>query len=55
MVLVVDEDFCCGALIPERMSVARGTAMASCPCGFRCGYWECACELIHDCVLEDEE
>lgn len=40
----------CETPLPENMSVAHGTAMASCSnCSYRCAYWECACELEHDC------
>jgi len=33
-----------------------GTGVASCKnCSFTCVYWECACELSHDCESENEQ
>jgi len=47
---------CCDAVLPDGVSVSFGTAIASCErCSYRCAYWECACELRHDCAEEDEE
>ena len=37
------------------VSLARlsGAPIASCQgCGMRWGYWECGCELVHDCAGE---
>lgn len=48
-----DDEHFCEAELPDGISIARGTAFASCyKCGYRCAYWECACDLVHDC--EDE-
>lgn len=48
--LELEEDFCCDAVLPPKVNVSRGFAVASCDgCSFRCAYWECACELDHDC------
>lgn len=39
------------APIPETVTVAFGTAFATCyNCSFKCPYWECSCELAHDCT-----
>ena len=48
------EATCCEGLVPVGVSIAFGTGMASCSCGFRCAYWECACELEHDCSKEEK-
>ena len=54
--LEIEEDVCCEAILPDGISVSFGTAIASCErCSYRCAYWECACELRHDCAEEDEE
>ena len=45
-----EEELCCETKLPETMSVSASGTMATCwACGYRCGYWECACELEHDC------
>lgn len=45
---------CCDALLPHGVNISRGTAFATCDfCSFKCAYWECACELVHDC--EDDK
>jgi hypothetical protein len=42
--------YCCNAVIPAKMNVSFGFAMATCDgCSIRVGYWDCACELDHDC------
>jgi hypothetical protein len=44
------EETCCEASVPSKVNIAFGTAMASCErCSYRCAYWECPCELRHDC------
>jgi hypothetical protein len=47
------EDVCTEPL-PDGVRVYRshmaGNLVASCDrCGYVCGYWECGCELAHDC------
>ena len=40
----------CKSVLPDGVSVSFGHAIATCErCSFRCAYWECACELRHDC------
>ena len=54
---VVRCDWCLeheGCTVPAgvRVGMARlsGTAIAWCEeCGMRWGYWDCACDLVHDC------
>ena len=49
-----DDAHFCETELPDGISIARGTAFASCyKCGYKCGYWECACDLVHDCEDED--
>lgn len=54
MTVTVDEwDHVCDP-VPAGVSVGRsrlaGTLLAECAvCGWRCAYWECACDLAHDC------
>lgn len=41
---------CCDGELPDGITLAFGTAFATCYlCGYKCAYWECACELIHEC------
>ena len=45
---------CCEAKLPKKMSVGfshfGGAYVAKCSkCSYVCAYWECACELRHDC------
>jgi hypothetical protein len=52
-----DAPYCCGddATLPDGITISRGSAIASCGfCGYRCAYWECACELVHECNGGDE-
>ena len=50
MITELDEDVCCDSKLPKTISLTYGTAIASCSkCSYRCAYWECACELEHDC------
>jgi hypothetical protein len=52
----IEEETCCGASLPDGVSVSFGFAVATCSrCSYRCAYWECACELRHDCAEEEEE
>lgn len=44
-----------GCTAPESVRVGRawlsGTPLATCEaCGRRWGYWDCACDLVHDCA-----
>lgn len=50
-----DFDFvCCDESLPESMSIGRGGMVATCwACGYKSGLWECACELVHDCVKDE--
>lgn len=46
--------FCCEADLPNGVSVGRswfgGQVVARCAyCGFSAVYFDCACELVHDC------
>jgi hypothetical protein len=49
--LEIEEWVCCeNPELPDGISVSFGFAVASCSkCSYRCAYWECACELEHDC------
>jgi hypothetical protein len=48
------DEVCCEAKLPESMTISPSGCLATCwACGYRSGLWECACELVHDCV-EDE-
>ena len=49
--LEIEEWECCeNPKLPDGISVSFGFGMASCDkCSYRCGYWDCACELEHDC------
>ena len=52
MVELVDD--VCTEPLPEGVRVYRtrmaGNLVASCDrCAYVCAYWECACELAHDC------
>lgn len=52
----VMEDYCCDSGIPNGMTVYRsrfgGNVVAECEtCPTIWGYWECACELAHECQL----
>ncbi len=48
------ETFCCDESLPESMSIGRGGLVATCwACGYKSGLWECACELVHDCVKDE--
>lgn len=42
---------CCeNPKLPNGVNVTYGTAIATCSyCSYRCAYWECACELVHEC------
>jgi hypothetical protein len=45
-----EEPYCCGAVAPTKVSIAYGTAMATCSkCNYRNPYWDCPCELKHNC------
>jgi hypothetical protein len=50
---------CCGSVdLPNGMSygVSRlgGGLVATCAnCSFVCAYWDCVCELVHDCVKDE--
>jgi hypothetical protein len=48
---VTDDEECCQLPeLPKGVTVSFGFGMASCEnCSYRCAYWECACELAHDC------
>lgn len=50
----------CSEALPDGVSVGfsqfSGTYRAVCErCSFVSAYWECPCELRHDCAEEDEE
>lgn len=57
-----DAPFCCGddATLPDGVEIVRarftGQSIAVCyRCDeFRCAYWECPCELVHECTTDDE-
>lgn len=47
---IEDEHVCTETLSPL-IEISASGAMATCLCGYKCGYWECACELnAHDCT-----
>ena len=36
--------------LPKGVNVSPSGTMATCDfCSFKCGYWECSCELVHEC------
>lgn len=44
----------CSTPKPDSVTISRahftGAAVATCSaCSFTCAYWECACELVHEC------
>jgi len=48
------EDYCCDSGVPNGMRVYNsrigGNLVAECAtCTTVWGYWECACELVHEC------
>lgn len=47
------DEVCCDAKLPKKVNVGFrtfGGYTATCSnCSFVCGYWECSCELEHDC------
>lgn len=50
------EDYCCGneATLPIGITLTSarftGNPIAECEfCEYRCAYWECPCELEHNC------
>lgn len=50
----------CKSVLPDGVKVGfshfGGAYLATCErCSFKCAYWDCACELRHDCAEEDEE
>jgi hypothetical protein len=52
--MTTTEIYCCeNAQMPEGMKAGHGLFggyVATCAnCNYVCGYWECACELNHDC------
>lgn len=52
MITDYEEDVCDEAL-PEGIWITRGFGTANCRyCNFRSAYWECACDLEHDCNEE---
>lgn len=61
MTLENDAPYCCGddATLPEGVEIIRarftGGSVAVCyRCDdFRCAYWECPCELVHECVTHE--
>ena len=49
-------DYCCDSKTPNGMTIYHshfgGNLVAKCnSCTTIWGYWECACELVHDCQL----
>lgn len=51
---VFDYECCENPELPSGVSVGfsriSGAYVAKCSkCSFVCAYWECACELVHDC------
>lgn len=50
---IEDEHICDTTLMPE-ISISPSGTMAVCECGYKCAYWECACELNdHDHPTEN--
>ena len=54
---MITETYCCeNPQMPKGMSAGYGLFggyVATCEnCKYVCGYWECACELNHDCKEE---
>jgi hypothetical protein len=52
--LEIEEWFCCDSVAPKKIrfgfSQFGGSYNAYCDkCSFVCAYWDCACELEHDC------
>jgi hypothetical protein len=53
----IEEYECCDTLPPKKMTFGYsqfgGMYLAKCgKCSYTCAYWECACELSHDCKGE---
>jgi hypothetical protein len=53
-VLEIEEDFCCDVPAPKKIEFGfshfAGMWRATCKnCSYVNSYWECACELEHDC------
>ena len=45
----------CGNAVPPDVMVTQarytGAPVAVCAwCDWRCGYWDCACDLVHRCI-----
>lgn len=52
----IEEEHNCTEALSPRFTISASGAMATCDCGYRCGYWECACELnSHDCTETETE
>jgi hypothetical protein len=52
---IVLEEYCCAnPVMPKNMKAGHGLFggyVATCTaCDYVCGYWECACELQHECA-----
>lgn len=50
----IEEELCCGAKYPKKVEIGfshfSGMYRATCKkCSYVNVYWECACELEHDC------
>ena len=53
---MLEHEDICAEPMPEGISIHRtilaGNLVATCKhCDYVCAYWECACELVHDCEL----
>lgn len=47
----IQEEHVCTETLSPRFTISASGAMATCDCGYKCGHWECACELnAHDCT-----
>lgn len=52
-IMTTTDVYCCeDPQLPKGMEVGHGLFggyRAICECGYSCAYWDCACELVHDC------
>ena len=51
-IIEIEEWFCCEAKAPKKMyfkTTGAGYISSCSKCSYVCAYWDCACELRHDC------
>ena len=53
--LILDEEFCCGAARPTHGFTFHASGVTVCDeCGLKFPYYDCFCELAHDCIAPVE-